>query len=107
MKKPVSAADEPNAKTGETGWERNVGDGGGRENKRNKGEKGTDTGGRGHQWWPHVLFIQGPKAMSAPSPVPSPAFSQEPQDMEEINLTLPHRGKLSSFLSLQRGGEVM
>ena len=36
---------------------------------------------------------------------PNPtAFSQELEDMEEMNLTLPHRGKLSPSPSPWRGG---
>lgn len=42
--KPVSAADEPNAKTGETGWIRNVVVEKGGRKKRNEGEKRIDKG---------------------------------------------------------------
>lgn len=44
------------------------------------------------------------QAMSAPTLCPS-AFSQELEDMEEMNLTLPHRWKLSPFPSPWRGWE--
>ena len=70
--------------------------GGGLGNQRNEGEKRIDTEGRGDQQWPRVLFVQGPKAMVCPNPVPLPAFSQELEDMKgEMSLTLTYERKLS------------
>lgn len=72
---------------------------GGRK-KRNEGEKGIDTGSRGTDSGPMHSLYKDPGHV-CPNPT---AFSQELEDMEEMNLTLPHRGKLSPSPSPWRGG---
>lgn len=72
---------------------------GGRK-KRKEGEKGIDTGRRGTDSGPMYSLYKGPGYV-CPNPA---AFSQELEDMEEMNLTLPHRGKLSPSPGPWRGG---